>query len=439
MGKFLLSIGSVLLACRDTNALSSYYEATAHTTTATTATTATTTTTPITSGRGVYKDDSTLPRRTADLYLAPSKIGGWGVYAARDFAEAEIVEIIPRFMVLRNTWFQQNVLDDYHYTFLWVGDASNDDYGVVVFGMGSFYNHAAENNVQFTHFGHEPTKDFPMYAPALGYTALRDIKRGEELLASYGDTDEWFTGRGLEMFPPAPPQEWSETELEERETMYCSKVVSGYGHPTWEQRVVPTQQNVNPDRMPNHDYVQRLPLRDHPTAVTKEFVGTEQLLEIAPALVVPLDQVQNSPFAPLGILWHDWDGEQKQTLEDLRVAGALRMKARKKDGVMSWDELEYYDDAVVLPVAGNLGLVRKVGPEADSNCRIEIVSAENSDIGSAGLVLKLISTKDIEAGEELKLNLPDNSSWFEKKSLLQNLAMTGQPIPPHLAFGDRWS
>jgi len=140
----------------------------------------------------------------------------------------------------------------------------------------------------------------------------------------------------------------------------------------------------------------------------------------------------------LSVLWGCWDKEQEQSIYKLREMGVFRMKGRNEKGVLDMDVLKYYNDTAVFPAGGNIGMVRKVGRDNDqSNCRLEVTSSrdeqEADDIGSAGLVLKLIATQDIRAGEELRLNVPQSSSWEAKMSLLQHLAMTGQPIPNFIA------
>ena len=383
---------------------------------------------------------------SCDIYLAPSPIGGWGVYAGRDFDEHEVVELAPRFLPQKNDVLGLNVLDDYHYGFIWHSDHPKDTtFGVVVFGMTMFYNHGAgdQHNVQFTDFGRDPGREphEVLMSQVTGFAAKRKIRRGEELLSSYGETDLWFVDRGLDMLVPSTeaPKVPPVAMLEQREQQYCSKSYAGVGQSTWVHRVLPTLEKTG-SLPPALDHNQRLPLQDHPTAVAKVKVQAGQILEMAPALVLPLEQVQNSPLAPMSIFWDDWDENSQESIYKLRELGAFRMKAHDKEtGRMSYDVMEFYNDAVVLPVAGNIGLVRKVGRDDDakSNCRIELVSSSDDqvsgDVGSAGLVLKLIATKDIQAGEELMLNLPESSSWEAKISLLQHLAMTGQPIPKFLA------
>jgi hypothetical protein len=378
------------------------------------------------------------------VYLAPSNIGGWGVFAARDFELNEVVEVAPRYLPTKLQYMRATVLDDYGYSLHFDSDPE-DIFFNAVFGMTMFFNHGPgiKHNVQYTGFGGDPNKDVPWGSLLVGFVAKREIKRGEELLSSYGD-EKWFTDRGLSMVEndnqaDALP---SLEQMEQREHQYCQKTIAGVGHPTWFQRVLPTCDHYGSNRPDIRPY-DMLPLQDHPTTIAKEAVQVGQILEMAPALIVPYDQIVASPLAPMTIFWHDLDDEHHEVITNLYQLGAFRLKAiSNKTGKREPNVLINFDDAAILPAAGNIGMVRKVGQEegADSNCCIEIVAAaksiENMDVGSSGLVLKLIATKDIEPGEELRLNLPDNSSWHSKMNLAQHLALTGQPIPKHLLDDD---
>jgi hypothetical protein len=242
----------------------------------------------------------------------------------------------------------------------------------------------------------------------------------------------------------------TDEELQAREDRFCSKVFSGFGQATFAERTLPTQDKVrvrfwlkNYTRQayhpPQFDYLKRLPRQDQPNAVAKQSVQTDEILEISPALVLPYPLERDSPWASMGIFCDDWDEEQKKNLVQLRESGAFRMRVRtEKTEQLKYDNLQQLEDAVILPVAGTIAMVRKVGREADSNCRIEIVASTSfdeeseDDQGSAGLVLKLIATADILAGEELRLDLPVSSSWSEKVHLSQILTATGQPLPKHI-------
>ena len=404
-------------------------------------------------GQDTHPDDTTIPplysplrstpSNNCDIYLAPSPPHGWGVFAARDFDAYEIIEVSARFLPIQTQVLQQSVLNDYHYAFHW-GDPANIDptevhnieWGVITFGMTMFYNHGEgdQHNVQFLQFGRAPDPASPALSMGLGYAARRKIQRGEELLGTYGG-DAWFTGRGLVMETQQPSKQLpSKPELDRREEQFCSKAVSGIGHSTWYRLHLSTHEQTAIQIDPH----QFLPLQDHPSAVAKLALREGDVMEYAPALVVPLDHVQNSYLEPLCFLWNDWEEEQQQAIVTLREQGSFRMKGMNPEsGEMEWDVLKEWNDAVIFPVGGSIGMLRRVGrDDPTSNCRIEISSStaedEEEDYGSAGLVLKLIATKIIQEGEELRLNVPDSSSWFSKTSLVQMLAMTGQPVPRHL-------
>lgn len=51
---------------------------------------------------GVFSSDEEK-LHSCDIFLAPSSFhGGWGVYAARDFADKELVELAPLYVPLEN-------------------------------------------------------------------------------------------------------------------------------------------------------------------------------------------------------------------------------------------------------------------------------------------------------------------------------------------------
>lgn len=86
--------------------------------------------------------------QNCDLFLAPSSTG-WGVFAARDFAEGELVDAAP--LVIR-TWDDRHdgiskgtVLDDYVYGY--IDDPTEKISPAVLFGYSMFFNHHPEPNV----------------------------------------------------------------------------------------------------------------------------------------------------------------------------------------------------------------------------------------------------------------------------------------------------
>lgn len=86
--------------------------------------------------------------QSCDVFLAPSSTG-WGVFAARDYEEGELVDAAP--LVIR-TWDDRldgitkaTVLDDYVYGY--VDDTTGKYSPVVLFGYSMFFNHHPEPNV----------------------------------------------------------------------------------------------------------------------------------------------------------------------------------------------------------------------------------------------------------------------------------------------------
>ena len=63
-----------------------------------------------------------------------------------------------------------------------------------------------------------------------------------------------------------------------REAKYCSKTYAGFGHSTWLHRVLPSSMSEN-FHMPQLDYVQHLPLQDHPTAIAVKNVQAGEVLD----------------------------------------------------------------------------------------------------------------------------------------------------------------
>ncbi|CAB9524430.1 expressed unknown protein [Seminavis robusta] len=401
--------------------------------------------------------------RLCDIYVAPSPDrGGWGVFAARDFEAGEVVEVAPRYVPLKTQQMMaSNELHDFHYDFQFPRDPDDFSFGVAIFGMSMFYNHGVgdEQNVFYTSFGHEPDKNMPWASLAVGFVALRDIQRGQELLSSYGD--EWFDERGMEMIQRQQEEEVipGHGRLLQLEDRHCSRIVSGLGQSTWWNRVLASHELVHgPESLPKFNMEAMLPLQDHPTAVAKQFIREGYMIDKGPALVVPVADFEHSPLSPMLIRWTDLTNPQTHDILSLReMYYAYKLKGKKnstddeetentttiRQDQLHHDVLEFFDESAILPASGHIGLVLRVGPDEEHqrfgenfNCRMEIDpqirDLKQMDHNSAGIVLKLYATKDIHPGQELRLHLPDTSSWHAKMSLMQHLALTGQPIPPHI-------
>ena len=119
------------------------------------------------------------------IYVAPSSLGGRGVFTSKFISAGSMIEICP-VIVMPDTDRQlihQTVLHDYY--FIW-GD--NDDHCALPMGYGMIYNHSYAPNAEYIPDFEKETLDF---------FALTDIRAGEEITVNYnGDPrvqDEvWF-------------------------------------------------------------------------------------------------------------------------------------------------------------------------------------------------------------------------------------------------------
>jgi SET domain-containing protein len=108
-------------------------------------------------------------------YVIPSieikkseKIGSRGVFALKDYKKNDIIEVCPT--ISEETTKFDGILKDYIFKY-------DDKYSLLAFGFCSMYNHSDEYNALWTILSKDQIK---MYA-------TKDIKKGEEILTSYGD------------------------------------------------------------------------------------------------------------------------------------------------------------------------------------------------------------------------------------------------------------
>lgn len=111
--------------------------------------------------------------------IKTSHIGDRGVFAKVDIKAGEVVEVCPLVIDKRSNVPIGTAIDDY------VFSAGGDDVAFS-FGYCSFYNHNTPNNVDWR--VNTETKTMTL-------TANTDIRKGEEMFVSYGDT--YWVSRGI--------------------------------------------------------------------------------------------------------------------------------------------------------------------------------------------------------------------------------------------------
>eukprot|EP00669_Euglena_mutabilis_P009622 TRINITY_DN4483_c0_g1_i1.p1 TRINITY_DN4483_c0_g1~~TRINITY_DN4483_c0_g1_i1.p1 ORF type:complete len:158 (-),score=51.22 TRINITY_DN4483_c0_g1_i1:88-537(-) len=119
-----------------------------------------------------------------DVSVGKSPLGGRGVFAMRDFAPDEVVEVCPTLEVHKDD--VSGKLVDY------VFYGSDEDHRVLVCGYGMLYNSSKNANLKYVQ---DQSGDYE-------YVATRAIRAGEELFIDYGD--EWWTdtNRDVTYRPP---------------------------------------------------------------------------------------------------------------------------------------------------------------------------------------------------------------------------------------------
>lgn len=396
------------------------------------------------------------------VFLAPSKIPefGYGVFAGRNYEKGEIVELAPLIIPLqpKSPIVQHTVVDDYVYGYYRVNMEKKELqlYNAIIFGYTMYVNHQENDelvNLKFTTYSREPVPGVPNLENAsnsLGFIATRPIQAGEELFTSYyqqyGNSKQWFHDRQIELLEIESISKTQYTpdnnELDTIKELHCSKIYSGLGTPTWKKGVL----NIIPStvKVPffmNHES------RLHPTidaglgnVISKEVtIKMGERIEISSVLILSKQYIQSTPLSPLGIYYTDLDRIEQQKIQKLYISGAFIVQYQDATNT-DWlpiNNFTTYQDLVLLPAAGSIGLVQRVGnvvgnskskrsvgqndDDKDGNCRVVIhepqaaaaTAATDATAGatttttSSGITIELVATKQIHVGEILQIdNLP---------------------------------
>lgn len=137
--------------------------------------------------------------------------------------------------------------------------------------------------------------------------------------------------------------------------------------------------------------------------------------------------LHGTALAPFGFYWQDLTEQHRDALRELREAGRLKVQHQGHD--TEWYRLDHFttfENIVVFPAAGNVALIERVG-STDPNCEMKI-GCNGPELEAAGLVLEILATSDIHAGETLRLNIVPTRGDEEKLALIAILESTGQPL-----------
>lgn len=127
-------------------------------------------------------------QRVDSLFIAPSSLGGRGVFTGAPIPKGSIIEISPMIVLPVEEHEQLDATGLQDYYFMW---GEKDQQCAIALGYGSLYNHSFEPNAQYR-------PDF--VRRTLDFFAVRDIAAGEEITVNYnGDPRDaapvWFETR----------------------------------------------------------------------------------------------------------------------------------------------------------------------------------------------------------------------------------------------------
>mmetsp|Transcript_17579 Transcript_17579/g.40874 ORF Transcript_17579/g.40874 Transcript_17579/m.40874 type:complete len:244 (-) Transcript_17579:15-746(-) len=124
---------------------------------------------------------------TFNVFVAQSSVHGWGVFAAKDFVENEMLHESPGRLVQGSSSQVTDIIFD-----AWQVEEDDKDASIIGLGFASLHNHSDDANTAVL-WERSPRHGGEIVGI---FYALRPIQCGEELTISYGD--EWWEGRSIE-------------------------------------------------------------------------------------------------------------------------------------------------------------------------------------------------------------------------------------------------
>ncbi len=365
--------------------------------------------------------------QNCDVFMAPTNTSaGWGVFAARDFNQQELLDIPALYVPFERTedaysfdsrLVQSSALESYVYRVHRQHVERNQS--LVLFGYDMVYNHhPTDPNVKIC-LG-------PGYSQ--GFCARTKIRSGEQLFSRYSEHDggkSWFESRGLIMRSDKSNIQ-SPDRLDYLRSQYCTKIYAGPGPATFRQLIPPIDESrIAPFDAGLNDARAKVPIK------------AGQRIEQGPAMLMYKPFVKDTALSPLVISWNDLLQEHQ---DSIRMASGImegKLPIQYRGEASQWKRIRRMasvENVAILPFAGRIGLVRRVNTELDglgsSNCRLEIAIdaiATDKETADVSVVLTLIATEDIDVGEVLRVDLKPGGTVYESELLKLKLSETGHP------------
>jgi SET domain-containing protein len=116
------------------------------------------------------------------IEIRKSKLHGWGVFAKSDIKSGEILEEDSFLIIPMSQNESSSIFIDYRFNF----PRTNSKCQVIPFGFSCLYNHSEKPNAAW-----ETNDENNLFI----FSAIRDIKKDEEICIYYGDINYWNEGR----------------------------------------------------------------------------------------------------------------------------------------------------------------------------------------------------------------------------------------------------